>query len=289
MMYDQAQRLREEVSTRPPKKNKTKVLTVTSGKGGVGKSNFSLNFALSLAETGQKVLILDADLGLANLDVLMGISPKYTLFQMVEYRYSIWDIIEKGPGGIEFIAGYSDFSKLNMLDEQKLNYLFEQLHELDGYADTVIIDTGAGLSKESLQFILASDEVLIVTTPEPTSITDAYTIIKMLHSKNPFIAPRLVVNRSTSTEEGQSTADRICTVAKRFLNIDLMFIGALSEDQNVSKSVKRQMPFYLAYPNTIASVDIRKIAKLFLYPHEKIEEEVRGMKGFLQKMLNFIR
>ncbi len=288
-MNDQAQRLREVVRTQPLKRNKTKVLAVTSGKGGVGKSNFSLNFALSLTELGQKVIVLDADLGLANLDVLMGISPKYNLFQMVEYRYSIWDIIEKGPGGVEFIAGYSDFSKLNMLDEQKISYLFEQLNQLEGYADIVIIDTGAGLSRESLQFILAADEVFIVTTPEPTSITDAYAIIKMLHSKNPFMIPRLVVNRSTSSLEGLTTADRISTVAKRFLNVDLFFIGALSDDQNVSKSVKRQVPFYIAFPNTEASVDIRKIAKIFLDPNEKVEDEAKGMKGFLQKMLNFIK
>lgn len=289
MINDQAQRLREEINTQSSNHKQTKVIAITSGKGGVGKSNFSLNFALSLSEMGHKVVVFDADLGLANLDVLMGISPKYNLFQMAEYRYTIWDIIEKGPGGIEFIAGYSDFAKLNMLDEQKLGYLFEQLTQLEGYADVVIIDTGAGLSRESLQFLLAADEVFIITTPEPTSITDAYTVIKMLQSKNPFVLPRLVVNRAISQQEGMATADRIATVAKRFLNIDLNMIGIVNEDSNVSKSVKRQEPFLLAYPQTDASGAIRKIAKKFVTPDEILKEEDKGMKGFLQKMLNFIK
>lgn len=287
MVHDQAESLREKANGHPSTMIHTKVLVVTSGKGGVGKSNFTLNFAISLVELGQKVVILDADLGLANLDVLMGVSPKNNLFQMVENRYSIWEIIEKGPGGIEFIAGYSDFSKLYMLDDQKLGYLFEQLNQLEGYADIVIIDTGAGLSRESLQFILAADEIVLVTTPEPTSITDGYTVIKMLHSKNPFINPKLVVNRATSEQEGQTTAERISIVAKRFLNIDLTFIGMVNEDQNVSKSVKRQEPLLLAYPNTVASENLRKIARMYLQPDKK--EDIKGMKGFLQKMLNFIK
>lgn len=286
-MNDQAKRLREEVNRLPSKKNKTRVIAVTSGKGGVGKSNFSLNFAICLSELGHKVLILDADLGLANIDVLMGVSPKFNLFQMIEHRYPIWEIIERGPVGIEFIAGRSDFTKLYMLDDQKLSYLFEQLNELDGYADFVIIDTGAGLSRDSLQFILSSDEVFLVTTPEPTSITDAYAVIKMLHSKNPYIIPRLVVNMSSSTKEGQTTADRISIVAKRFLNMDLFYIGMVREDPNVTKSVKRQEPFYLGHPQSDASLDIRKIANLYIQPDQKLDEDPKGMKGFLQKLLNF--
>lgn len=287
-MHDQAESLREKLRIHTSKAESTRVITVTSGKGGVGKSNFSLNFALSLIELGSKVVILDADLGLANIDVLMGISPRYNLFQMVEQGYSIWDILEKGPGGIEFIAGRSDFTKLSMLDDQKFGYLFEQLNQLEGYADTVIIDTGAGLSRESLHFILSADEVFLVTTPEPTSIMDAYAIIKMIHSKNPYIIPKLVVNRVTGYKEGRATAEKLKTVAKRFLDLELKTLGMIHEDPNVSKAVKLQEPFLLAYPRTLASENIRDVAKSYLAPNEQ-KEDVRGMKGFLQKMLNLIK
>lgn len=288
MVYDQAQRLREEVRSHPPNPNNTtKVIAVTSGKGGVGKSNFSLNFAIGVAELGKKVVILDADFGLANLDILMGVSPKYNLYEMVEQRLSVWEIIEHGPGGIEYIAGYSDFSKLSMIDEFKMNYLFEQLKRLDGYADYVLIDTGAGLTREALQFLLAADEIFLVMTPEPTSITDGYTIIKMLHAKNPYIRAKLIVNRATSIQEGKSTAERIYTVAKRFLNVDITCIGYICEDQNMSKSVKMQEPLLLAFPKTTAAVNIREIARKYVHP-DRVEES-NGMRGFLQKMLNLIK
>lgn len=291
-MNDQAKKLRDQMalnSLQARQNRVTRVVTVTSGKGGVGKSNFSLNFALSLIEMGQKVLILDADLGLANIDVLMGITPKHNLHQMIEQRTPIWEIIEKGPGGLEFIAGRSGFTKISMLDDQKLSYLFEQLNLLEGYADTIIIDTGAGMSKESLQFILSADEVCLVTTPEPTALTDAYAIIKMVHSKNPGFRPRLIVNRVHSMEEGPSTADRLSLVAKKFLGAEILYMGFIFEDGNVSKSVKKQEPFYLAYPNSPASINMRGIARAFLEPGTQFGADPKGVKGFLRKMLNLIK
>ncbi|WP_028986583.1 MinD/ParA family protein [Thermicanus aegyptius] len=288
-MKDQADALRRHLGAKEGKPP-AKVITITSGKGGVGKSNFSLNFALALIQLGKKVVILDADLGLANIDVLMGISPKGNLFQMIEQGLSIWDILERGPGGVELIASQSGFTRLLSLDEQALSNLMNQLHRLDGYADFILIDTGAGLTKEALYFILSSDEVILITTPEPTSLTDAYAVIKMIHLKDPFILPNLVVNRVHSSQEGRSTGERLSMVVQKFLHMELPLLGFIHEDAHVGWGVRRQEPFILLYPEAKASEDLRALARSYLsLPLPKIEKEGRGMKGFLQRMLNFIK
>src|SRR4051794_29388600 len=185
-MTDQAKLLRERVNQKKStvEKRKTRTIAVTSGKGGVGKSNFALNFALSLVQQKKKVLIFDVDLGFSNVDVLLGRSNKESIETMLEKDLSIWDIIEEGPNGLLFISGGSGFNDLPQMDEVKLNKIFSELSSLQGHVDYIILDTGAGLSYENLRFILAADDVILVTTPEPTSITDAYSIVKMLHVKD---------------------------------------------------------------------------------------------------------
>lgn len=285
---DQAESLRRMLESDGVKRM-AKVVTVTSGKGGVGKSNFSLNFAIALTELGKKVVLLDADLGLANLDVLMGISPKGNLFQLIEQGYQIWDILESGPGGVDLIASQSGFQRLLSLDEKRLSSFMEELHRLDGYADFIIIDTGAGLTKEALHFILSSNEVILITTPEPTSLTDAYAVIKMIHFKEPFLAPRLVVNRVHSSQEGINTGERFGLVSKKFLNLEVPFLGYIHEDAHIGLSVRKQEPFLLLYPSSKAAADVRQIAKEYLNIPDRKDKTSQGMKGFLQRMLNFIQ
>ena len=287
-MRDQAERLRERVQ-QSKQDRKTKLITVTSGKGGVGKSNFSLNFGLGLNQLGHKTVLFDVDLGLANLDVLMGITPKKHLFHLLEPNTTVWDIIEQGPGGLEFIAGGSGFTQIMQLDEDKLDRLFIQLNPLQGYAETIIFDTGAGFSNESIRFMLSSDEVILVTTPEPPAITDAYAVIKLLHSRNPAITIRLVINRVTSNREGKMTADKLAMVAKRFLNMDLHSLGYVSDDPQVSKAVKQQRPFLLTYPQAQASKSIRNLVGRYLESSTMNDVSTNGLKGFLAKLKNFIR
>lgn len=287
-MSDQAEQLRERMQqTNQPRP--TKLVTVTSGKGGVGKSNFSLNFGLGLIEKGHKTILFDVDLGLANLDVLMGISPKKHLFHLLEPDTSVWDILEQGPGDLEFIAGGSGFTQIMQLEDSKLDRLFNQLQPLHGYADTIIFDTGAGLSKESIRFMLSSDEVILVTTPEPPAITDAYAVIKMLHSRNPEITIRLVINRVTSEREGKVTSDKLAMVAKRFLNMDIHSLGYVSDDPYVSKAVKLQRPFLLTYPESQASRSIRRLVGQYLQSSTEAETHPSGLKGFIAKLKYFIR
>lgn len=285
---DQAESLRR-ISGNGVEQKTAKVITVTSGKGGVGKSNFSLNFALALIEQGKKVVLFDADIGLANLDVLMGISPKGNLFQMIEQGYQIWDILEKGPGGVDLIASQSGFTKLLSLNEEALGSLMTELHRLDGYADYILIDTGAGLTKEALHFILSSNEVILITTPEPTALTDAYAVMKMIHLKDPFLTPKLVINRVHSPQEGRETGERLQMVTQKFLRLSPTILGYIHEDAHVGQGVRRQEPFLLLYPNSKASLDIRLMAKRYLMSPEKNHQDENGMKGFLIRMLNFIR
>ncbi len=289
-MHDQAEHLRERLQRSAAQSRPTRLVTVTSGKGGVGKSNFTLNFALALMERGQKVVIFDVDLGLANLDVLMGVSPKTNLTQLLDQRTSIWDIIEKGPNGLEFIAGGSGFTHIQQLDDQQLAKFFAELGALQGYADTVLLDTGAGISKESMRFMLSSDEVLLVTTPEPTAITDAYAVIKMLHSRNPQAQIRLIINRITSYREGKATADKLELVAKRFLGMEVKTLGFVPDDAHVSKAVKQQRPFLLAYPHAQASRGIRELVDLYIGSVSHLQPtETTGVRGFLSKMKRLIR
>lgn len=289
-MNDQAQQLRERLQQQalsPPIK-KTRVITVTSGKGGVGKSNFSLNFALGLIDLGQKVVIIDVDLGLANLDILMGVTARSNVLEMIERGKSIWDIMEKGPRGLEYIAGGSGFNQIFRLDDQKLEFFFQQMKELQGYADTIILDTGAGISQETLRFALASDDVVLVTTPEPTALTDAYALVKVVQAKNPRVPFQLVVNRINSFKEGKSTADKISMVARQFLNVELKTLGFISDDEHVSKAVKKQEPFYLAYPRCQAALGIRRLAEIFSRPQESATSNFEGMRGFISHLKKWI-
>jgi len=285
-MNDQASRLRQLVNQN--KNKKARIITVTSGKGGVGKSNFTLNFALCLKELGKKVVILDADLGLANIDVLLGISTKSNLANIIYDRKTIWDVIHKSEYGIDLVAGGSGISDLLNLDDIQLQYFLSQIESLNYYADFIIIDTGAGLSKETSRFIIAADEVILITTPEPTAITDAYAIIKMVHSLSKNIHYRLIINRVFNENEGKATGEKLQLVAKRFLNIELPILGYLPDDQVVQSAVKKQKPFYLTYPNSEATKAIRTIANNYL--EIKIpNEDKQGIVGFMSKMLNLLR
>lgn len=289
-MRDQAESLRNLLGARRPSGGATKIVTVTSGKGGVGKSNFTLNFALSLQALGHRTLIFDADIGLANIDVLMGLTPKYNLYHLLKRQKTIWEIICKDQHDLQFISGGSGFGDLFRLSEEDLDAFAGQINELNGYVDYIIFDTGAGLSKETLKFIIAAQETIVVTTPEPTAITDAYAVIKMVHSMDRGVSFHLVVNRVSEWSEGKRTADKISLVAKQFLDLDIPFLGCIEDDPNVSKAVKKQIPFSLAYPHTPAARSVKRIAASFTREDgSAAEAEQAGIKGFLARMINLIR
>lgn len=282
-MNDQAEALRQKVQAQVlAKQTGTRILTVTSGKGGVGKSNFSLNFAMALQRRGRRTLVFDADIGMANIDVLLGTPAPYNLFHLLKREKSIWDIIQTGPGGVQFIAGGSGFQELIRLEDEDIEYFANQVELLQGHFDFLLFDTGAGLSKETYRFIQAAEETIVVTTPEPTSITDAYALIKMVKTMGGDVPFRLVVNRVSDDREGKQTADNIQQVASKYLGIELPVLGYIPDDSHVSKAVKRQTPLSVAYPDSAAARGIDRIASWYL--QEGRDSAQRGVSGFLQRM-----
>ncbi|WP_223066790.1 MinD/ParA family protein [Paenibacillus caui] len=292
-MKDQAESLRAMIQSMEqpqPEAGRSqctaKIITVSSGKGGVGKSNFTLNLALSLKTYGKKVLLFDADIGMANIDVLMGVRPKYSLYHLLKREKTVSEIIEYGEGGLPFIAGGSGLTELFTLSDQDLHYFTGQIEEIAAEMDYILFDTGAGLSKETFQFIAAADECFVVTTPEPTSITDAYALIKVVSGSRPDVKFKLMINRVADEKEARFVADKIKLAARRFLNMEIALLGYIRDEAYVMNSVKRQIPFTIAYPHCAASRDIRQIARTLAEESEvKQEGALTGIRGFLQKWL----
>ncbi|WP_066259114.1 MinD/ParA family protein [Neobacillus drentensis] len=290
MKQDQAHKLRElHQRINNMKQGKaTKVVSITSGKGGVGKSNFAINFALALVEAGQKVVLIDLDIGMANLEILLGMNVKDHLIDMVKHKKNIWDVLEKGPNGLELISGGSGFEEILDLSEHDTNYLFTELGRLEGYADIILFDTGAGLSKESQRCHLAADEIILVTTPEPTAITDAYSVVKILNHQDSNLQVRLVVNRVQNSKEGISIANRVRMVTKQFLAKEIDVLGFLPNDSIVFQSVLEQSPFYLKYPKSQPAKWMKDMVNIYLNVNNN-RSNIAGIKGFVHRLSQFVK
>ncbi|MBR1815433.1 MAG: MinD/ParA family protein [Lachnospiraceae bacterium] len=260
---DQASKLREMVKTSNNVSN-SRVIAVTSGKGGVGKTSISVNLAIELSERGKKVVIFDADFGLANVEVMLGIRPKYNLLDLIHNDKSIEEIITTGPKGIGFISGGSGVSELAALDNESIKILISGLAKLDKMYDVVIIDTGAGITDAVMEFVMVSPEVLLVVTPEPTSITDAYSLLKVLRRNekfNPIYKTiRVISNRVEDDAEGHEIFEKINTVSSKFLNTKLEYLGSIIQDKNASRAIIEQKPVVMAYPTTSSSKCISVLA-----------------------------
>ncbi|ROR30785.1 flagellar biosynthesis protein FlhG [Mobilisporobacter senegalensis] len=261
---DQAENLRNIIKKSNQRLSNARVITVTSGKGGVGKSSVSVNLALQLKRLGKRVVIIDADFGLANVEVMFGIRPIYNLADLIYHGKNIKEIITKGPEDIGFISGGSGIQELSNLNREQIVSLTKNLGELDEIADVIIIDTGAGISESVLEFVIASSEVLLVVTPEPTSITDAYALLKTLNKNAEFCNEntviKIVTNRVASANDGKELFHKLSVVVQKFLNIQLEYLGAIPQDNNVSKAVMQQKPFSLIYPTSTSSKAIFDLA-----------------------------
>ncbi len=261
----------------------TKIITITSGKGGVGKTSISVNLALAIAATGKKVLVFDADLGLANINVLLGVIPKYNLYHVIKGIKNLEDIIIHTPEGVDIIAGASGFSMLANMGERERNSLLAAFDSLTGY-DILIIDTGAGVSSNVTGFTLPAHEVIVLTTPEPTAITDAYGIIKSIVLEAPNKQIKLLVNRVTSSLEGKKVAERVVNISNQFLNVKIESLGFIYEDENVSRSIRRQKPFYVLFPKSRASSCLNVITAKLLNLEVPPDAEGSSIGGFFRKI-----
>lgn len=281
---DSAPEAQEQANAAP----KTRIFAVTSGKGGVGKTNLTINLALALMKLGQRVTVLDADLGLANVDVVLGLKAEHNLSHLINGGKSIKDIISVGPNGLQVIAGGSGMQDLANLSRKRIQKFINTLSELEGMADILIIDTGAGLARNVMSFVLAADEVIVICTPEPTAITDAYGLVKTLYQQKPDSKVHLVVNRVENAEEANETANKFTVVAQRFLQFPVATLGYVLDDSCVSKAVKTQEPFFLKYPKSKASQCLERLASQLLYNYDTgIQEGTVGVRGFLTKMIRF--
>ena len=265
-----------------PPKRKTRIIAVTSGKGGVRKTNISTNMAIAYAKMGKNVIVIDADLGLANVNVMMNIIPKFNLYHVMKKQKKMSDIIIDTEYGIKFVAGASGFSKIANMEEAERSDFIKELYTL-AEADIIIIDTSAGVSKNVLSFVAAADEVVIVTTSEPTAITDAYGIIKIIATEveNYDLNLKMVVNRVNSALEGKKIAERMIQIVAQFLNLKVEYLGFIYNDPAVEQAVLKQKPFFICAPTSKAAGCLRHIvAKL-----EKTDyNEYSGISGFLQKL-----
>jgi flagellar biosynthesis protein FlhG len=248
----------------PPSRPRRRIIAVTSGKGGVGKTNIVTNLALALARQGIRVLVLDADLGLANVDLLLGIAPQFDLQDVILGGRSIEDIVLDGPDGIRIIPASSGVEELANLDEYRTEVLLRSLADLDREVDLILIDSASGIGTHATAMVQAADEILVVTTPEPTSFSDAYAMIKVLSKRPLKCVPSLLVNQAGSEEEAIEVARRVRSVAKRFLNLDVPYWGFILADESVPKSVLRQEPFLSTYPYSPAASCIYQLARRVL-------------------------
>ncbi len=292
-MEDQAATLRELMKNRGTVnpspaggERKPRIITIASGKGGVGKTNISINLAIAYAQLGKKVIVVDADLGLANVNVILNMIPQYNLYHVIRKQKKMSEIILDTNYGIKIVAGASGFSKIANLDDEERSSFITEMNALAN-ADIIIIDTSAGVSRGVLDFVAAAHEAIIITTPEPTAITDAYGIIKIIATEidNLDISLKMIVNRVKSGAEGKSVADRVTNIAGQFLNLKVEYLGFIYDDPLVAQSVARQTPFIVAEPRAKSSICLKHIVGRI----EKTEYNAgEGFSGFVRKLFGRI-
>ncbi len=245
-----------------------KVITITSGKGGVGKSNTAVNLAVHFRKMGKRVIIFDADFGLANVGVMFNTISKYTLKDMIYDGRDIRDIITPGPREIGFISGGSGISELNNLNREQVDFLIRSLSRLNDLCDVLIIDTGAGVSDTVMRFVVSSPEVVLVTTPEPSSLTDSYSLVKALHKNADFVRTgtniRLLANKVNSREEADAVYHKLNSVVENFLGGSLQYLGMIPQDPLLERSVRAQKVVSELYPNAKSVRAYEEVARELL-------------------------
>lgn len=262
---------------------RTRAMGSTSGKGGVGKTTLSTNLAVAFAEAGQKVVVIDTDLGTANVDVVLGLSPRYHLGHVVSGQKGILDIALPAPGGFTVIPGGSGLQELTQLSEMQFTKVITSFNQLEGLADIILLDTGAGISRDVSNFLQAADEIIFVTTPEPHAMTDAYAIIKVMHSLHSTAMKRLIINKADGELEASIIASRLKRVVRQYLEEEIEFLGGVEEDRAISRSLKKQSPLLLLEPDCTPAQSIRRIArKIIGLP----PPQPQSLGGFVRKLIS---
>ena len=280
-MFDQAQALRDIMKNRhtPPS---IRVITVTSAKGGVGKTSTSINLAIALNKLGRRTLIVDMDLGLANVDVMLGAKTDGNLLSVIRGGRSMRDIIGTGVFDVKFISGGSGMEEMLSLDEGAVQRIITELTCLEDVADTIIFDTGAGISDQILRLIGASHDTILVTTPEPTSFMDAYALVKIIGQRNMHSNFRLVVNMADTEKEALSAIEGFVRIADQYAGVPVRSLGYILRDDHVPRAIKLQLPLLVSFPDSKAAYQYQRLAMALLNMPDTGEKSIAG---FLRRLL----
>ncbi len=265
-MLDQASKLRGMVDKNKKEienRQSIKIYSIVSGKGGVGKSNLSVNLAIKFQQMGKKVLILDADVGFSNANILLGVDTPLNLFHLLKEGVSLEDIIVTGPTGVDILSGGTDLFYMETLDYGSQKKVINDLSAI-GYYDIIIIDNSAGISMQSLTFTIFAHDLILITTPEPTAITDAYSFLKAISTYKLKDKVKVVINQIPDIATGEDTFNKLSLTSEKFLKLDLENIGFIFNDIRVKNAVMDQLPVVLKYPNSLASKNITQICNNIL-------------------------
>ena len=284
-MRDQAERLRElsKQAAYPDVSMNARVITIASGKGGVGKSNFAANLAIQMCKLGKRVVIIDADFGLANIEILLGVAPKHSVSDVLVGKVGIEDALTMGPHGCSFLSGGTGLAAINDVSDAQLRRLTNGFLSLDSQADCIIIDTRAGLSNAVINFVKAAEDIIVITTPDPTAIADAYALIKSIKkSMLELLQVKLVVNCASSNDEALEVFSKLSAVSQRFLGIELRLLGIIPYDPYLIKAVRKQKPVSVLYPFSESASSINEISAGLL----NMESNSRGsIQNFVLKLI----
>lgn len=282
-MRDQAEALRLKMLKQQGELGRA--IAVVSGKGGVGKSNFSMNFATTLANKGKKVVIVDMDIGMGNINILIGKNVSYSLKDYLEGNKLLDEVIFEGPYDLKYIAGGSGMSGVLEWSGVMFERLIQAFEQLQKSFDYILFDMGAGATNWSLDLLTSIDEIIVLSTAEPTSITDAYSMMKYIHMRDADKQFYILCNRAYSKEEGMETNERLKLTMKRFLDKEVTILGSLPEDSVVRKAVREQVPFSLAYPDALISKTLQLIVARFMeHRAEEVHAHDQSAGKFLTKL-----